>query len=144
MKCPKCSVALETVVTDTLSAERCTNCEGIWIGPFSMEQLAARGGCQSLIQQLDALSPNPDDASPYYCPTCADGRLLAHQHNHVEIDWCPNCRGIYFDKGELNKFAVPSQARASIAKNDEGESSSALLVLGEILSVLADIGGGLA
>lgn len=37
------------------------------------------------------------------CPNCNE-TLLMTQRNNVEIDYCPNCRGIWLDKGELDKL----------------------------------------
>lgn len=36
------------------------------------------------------------------CPV--DGRELALTHREgIELDYCPECRGIWFDRGELDK-----------------------------------------
>lgn len=37
------------------------------------------------------------------CPTC-DVNLMMTDRNGVEIDYCPNCRGIWLDRGELDKI----------------------------------------
>ncbi len=37
------------------------------------------------------------------CPNCNE-TLLMTQRNNVEIDYCPNCRGVWLDKGELDKL----------------------------------------
>jgi uncharacterized protein len=37
------------------------------------------------------------------CPNCNETLLIA-QRNNVEIDYCPNCRGVWLDKGELDKI----------------------------------------
>jgi Zn-finger nucleic acid-binding protein len=37
------------------------------------------------------------------CPNCNE-TLLMTQRSNVEIDYCPNCRGIWLDKGELDKL----------------------------------------
>lgn len=37
------------------------------------------------------------------CPNCNETLLIAERHN-VEIDYCPNCRGVWLDKGELDKI----------------------------------------
>lgn len=34
------------------------------------------------------------------CPTCL-GPLVAMEYLHVELDYCPACRGCWFDDGEL-------------------------------------------
>ena len=144
MNCPKCHLALTTLATKSVTADRCANCGSIWIGPFGVEQLVANPGCQSLIQELDDLSADSDAASPYACPNCTDRRLRVHEHDDVEIDWCPNCRGIHFDKGELKKFASSSPERPDNSENDDHERTSAFMVVGEILVILSGLGDGIA
>ena len=38
------------------------------------------------------------------CPVCADATLLMSERQGVEIDYCPTCRGIWLDRGELDKL----------------------------------------
>lgn len=38
------------------------------------------------------------------CPVCKDVTLLMSQKNGIEIDYCPECRGIRLDRGELDKI----------------------------------------
>ncbi len=37
------------------------------------------------------------------CPVC-NVDLLMSQKNNIEIDYCPKCRGIWLDRGELDKI----------------------------------------
>lgn len=37
------------------------------------------------------------------CPNC-DQLLLIAERQNVEIDYCPSCRGVWLDKGELDKL----------------------------------------
>lgn len=37
------------------------------------------------------------------CPNCNETLLIAERHQ-VEIDYCPNCRGVWLDRGELDKI----------------------------------------
>lgn len=38
------------------------------------------------------------------CPTCPDVTLLISHRDDVEIDYCPQCRGVWLDRGELDKL----------------------------------------
>ncbi len=38
------------------------------------------------------------------CPVCKDVTLLMSEKKGVEIDYCPECRGIWLDRGELEKI----------------------------------------
>jgi len=37
------------------------------------------------------------------CPQCNETLLIAERHG-VEIDYCPSCRGVWLDRGELDKI----------------------------------------
>lgn len=38
------------------------------------------------------------------CPRCIDKDLLLSERQGVEIDYCPACRGVWLDRGELDKI----------------------------------------
>ncbi len=38
------------------------------------------------------------------CPTCTDIALVMSDRQGVEIDYCPQCRGVWLDRGELDKL----------------------------------------
>lgn len=38
------------------------------------------------------------------CPRCAETDLTMSERQNVEIDYCPKCRGIWLDRGELDKL----------------------------------------
>jgi len=38
------------------------------------------------------------------CPVCADTALVMADRQGVEIDYCPQCRGVWLDRGELDKL----------------------------------------
>lgn len=38
------------------------------------------------------------------CPTCPTIDLLMTDRQGVEIDYCPQCRGVWLDRGELDKI----------------------------------------
>jgi uncharacterized protein len=44
------------------------------------------------------------------CPTCTDTALVMSDRQGVEIDYCPQCRGVWLDRGELDKLIERSAA----------------------------------
>jgi Zn-finger nucleic acid-binding protein len=45
------------------------------------------------------------------CPVCTDETLVISSREGIEIDHCPQCRGVWLDRGELDKIierAAPS------------------------------------
>jgi Zn-finger nucleic acid-binding protein len=46
------------------------------------------------------------------CPHC-DVNLLMSERQGVEIDYCPECRGVWLDRGELDKIVERSHAEST-------------------------------
>ena len=44
------------------------------------------------------------------CPTCTDIALVMTDRQGVEIDYCPQCRGVWLDRGELEKLIAVEEA----------------------------------
>ncbi len=38
------------------------------------------------------------------CPNCKEPNLVLSERRGIEIDYCPECRGIWLDRGELDKL----------------------------------------
>jgi Zn-finger nucleic acid-binding protein len=38
------------------------------------------------------------------CPVCTETDLLMSERQGAEIDYCPKCRGIWMDRGKLEKM----------------------------------------
>ena len=38
------------------------------------------------------------------CPVCTSVNLVMSERQGVEIDYCPQCRGVWLDRGELDKI----------------------------------------
>lgn len=46
------------------------------------------------------------------CPVCLDTELVEHIRDGIEVDHCPRCRGIWLDRGELDKLLDLVEARS--------------------------------
>ncbi len=49
------------------------------------------------------------------CPNCKV-TLVMSDRNGIEIDYCPNCRGVWLDRGELDKIIERSTPEARPAE----------------------------
>ena len=38
------------------------------------------------------------------CPVCQSVSLVMSERSGIEIDYCPQCRGVWLDRGELDKI----------------------------------------
>lgn len=55
------------------------------------------------------------------CPICPDATLLMSERQGVEIDYCPTCRGVWLDRGELDKLiqlSVSQQIPSDLVRRD--------------------------
>ena len=50
------------------------------------------------------------------CPTCPSSVLVMTDRSGVEIDYCPQCRGVWLDRGELDKLIARDAAPAPAAQ----------------------------
>ena len=42
------------------------------------------------------------------CPICNESELVISERQGIEIDYCPKCRGVWLDRGELDKIIEKS------------------------------------
>ena len=54
------------------------------------------------------------------CPNCNE-TLVMSERQGVEIDYCPKCRGVWLDKGELDKI-IEKSASYSADQPQQGSS----------------------
>lgn len=55
------------------------------------------------------------------CPNCEE-TLVMTERQGIEIDYCPKCRGVWLDKGELDKIiekSASSQSSQGLKENEE-------------------------
>ena len=64
------------------------------------------------------------------CPNCSDSRLTLAERQGIEIDYCPDCRGVWLDRGELDKIiertssAIESSQPRQVSYKHESKSDS--------------------
>ena len=63
------------------------------------------------------------------CPVCGDANLLMAERQGVEVDYCPECRGVWLDRGKLDKIVErsagtpPASAGTRDARGDDHRDS---------------------
>ena len=76
------------------------------------------------------------------CPVCKDVTLLMSEKKGVEIDYCPECRGIWLDRGELEKIIGQEESRETEEvtktkdKNNKKEKKESFLM--EIFEMIGE------
>ena len=58
------------------------------------------------------------------CPVCLNTKLVMTERQAVEIDYCPSCRGVWLDRGELDKIIEKSAVLVPIQQTHVQASPS--------------------
>lgn len=54
------------------------------------------------------------------CPNCNENLMMTERLG-VEIDYCPSCRGIWLDRGELDKIIEKSEQQPGNTDKKKGK-----------------------
>lgn len=67
----------------------------------------------------------PQSEEKMKCPTCPEVTLVMADRKGIEIDYCPECRGVWLDRGELDKLiekSVSTQSQQTVRPDHYRES----------------------
>ncbi|WP_321790201.1 zf-TFIIB domain-containing protein [Burkholderia pyrrocinia] len=56
------------------------------------------------------------------CPVCKTPDLLMAERQSIEIDYCPTCRGVWLDRGELDKLIARESGDAPVRRDEPAAS----------------------
>ena len=108
MKCPACSVTLDSKSIQDIAVDECPRCMGTW---FEDDQLRkAKDSADSDLNWMDFEVWKHTDrfkaaGGTLGCPKCSGSLVrIDYDNTGVEIDCCPQCKGIWLDKGEFKKI----------------------------------------
>jgi uncharacterized protein len=101
MQCPGCSradlVQAKSKSTGVL-VDQCPQCQGMWCDRGEIERML-----DIIVDKLDI--PRHGKISTRKCPRCAQRlRAVTYRGTHVTVDACPECAGIWLDRGELQRI----------------------------------------
>ena len=104
MLCPKCP-DLNLRSRDTpygVIVDFCADCKGIWLDHNEITYFAKEKELLNYYLQKGLINPSMTKLS---CPSCSEkmqrGGLISKE---LQIDECVECKGLWFDTGELKKF----------------------------------------
>ncbi len=134
MDCPKCMGNLNPVKVEThygvpIVIDQCDTCKGLWFDPSEYYQVSEKFLNEletvntNFIQQISAVK------EIFICPK--DGAFLKKCEDvaipkELNIEYCPKCRGYWFDRGEYKDLKENVEARAE-SSSEYGDNISEYL-----------------
>jgi Zn-finger nucleic acid-binding protein len=100
--CPGCGDSLTERTYSGVTIDECVTCQGLWLDHEELEAISAMKTVPRRLLVIHETSPHqarPEGTRP--CPHCAK-ILNVIPIKGVQVDVCPDCRGIFLDQGELN------------------------------------------
>ena len=67
---------------------------------------------------------SPDQVSAMQCPVCRVALAMSDRQG-IEIDYCPQCRGVWLDRGELDKIIERSAPQRPASRTPAGSGPAA-------------------
>ena len=74
--------------------------------PFALRRAALGGRLPS--------SHRKEGLGRMQCPACSKSLLITIEYEEVELDFCEQCRGVWLDRGELDKLIERSGAMTPV------------------------------
>jgi len=135
--CPRDRTPLKSHRHTIIGAWLCSACRGLWLPGATVEK-ALGHVADSKHVAVGATAA----ASPLACPE--DGASMAAlKYRGVEVDLCPQCHGVWLDRGELQHVttgtALGGLGAVAPTAHAQGDALGAGDVLLEIIGFLAQL-----
>ncbi len=107
MNCPRCKTQLsvETIndIRISFDIDTCPNCGGTWFDKGELEKIDKV--IEPILFEIRKIPGKSEQLEVLNCPSC-DHHPQLEKAEHprdkkVIIDYCPSCKGIWLDRGEL-------------------------------------------
>ena len=108
MICPRDGETLEKKEVHGHPVQACPRCEGMYLGPGELNELAEPipGDLEISSVELDSFE-HPDTTPPGPCPRCRPSMMKKVEfvdYSGIILDYCPICHGFWLDGHELESI----------------------------------------
>ena len=108
MICPRCNVQLtKTILNDfktSIEVDYCNSCGGSWFENGELTILEKT--IEPTFFEIRKIPKDEVQLKALKCPSCSLSPYLEkadhHRDKRVVFDYCPSCKGIWLDGGELD------------------------------------------
>lgn len=108
--CPKCREPMRKLTLDETIIDRCEACWGIWLDAGERLKVTAKSKTAAMID-IGQVRKDLDEVREVECPRCHV--TMTHRRHpdqkHIGFEECSQCKGSFFDAGELrdlSKFSL--------------------------------------
>lgn len=107
MQCPKCNTAMSSLEGLAFSANRCNGCGGVWLSDADIDVKKHRAAVNAIDTSTPADQANLNEVRAINCPNCDIALMKMVDSTQLNVDYeaCPDCRGAFFDAGELKDLS---------------------------------------
>ncbi len=107
MYCPRCQQTLTTKtindVNTSIEVDSCPDCGGLWFDKDELTQIDTI--IEPTLVEIRHLPNKSEQFERLHCPACNNAprleKMIHPRDRKVVMDYCPYCKGIWLDKGEL-------------------------------------------
>jgi len=103
-KCPSCGNALNLYTAFSVQIEGCPKCKGVWLMKDGLRELknkVAGPSLRWLNDEIENIDKTSLIATKRPCVKCWNTKMISviFGKSAIVVDWCPNCHGIWLDRG---------------------------------------------
>lgn len=104
MNCPVCNIPFIVLELNQIEIDYCTKCSGIWLDSGELELLLDSNEKNKLLNSLLVVKNIPEKS--IRCPVCSKKmeKVFFSENEKIILDRCRRFHGLWFNKGELQKF----------------------------------------
>jgi len=124
LNCPQCAAAMAEVRAEAVTGylivlDQCPQCGGIWCDRWELYPVAAETAARlDAVDQAALQQPTTASAEQLECPRCR-ARMSPFRDRMIpadaRIERCPNCEGMWLNRGELRRFKQRHGAGGALA-----------------------------
>jgi Zn-finger nucleic acid-binding protein len=102
----KCTSILDKTEIEDVEVDACPKCGGLWLDEGEIEKISAKAAND--VERLRGLlvskggAPAVPSEIQDACPACT-AKMREVQVGEIHVDYCGSCKGIFLDRGELEK-----------------------------------------
>lgn len=116
MKCPRDDNNLQPRGIWEIECNDCPKCHGIWLSYPEIKTLYERGALAvpaQVYSRNEATCKYNKSESNIHCPI-DDSQMETYDLESLQIDICPECKGLWLDEGEVEKLWMGMTTKSSL------------------------------